>query len=185
MSYEISCEPRRAVVGELSELYIARTIQSKFSHTRLLTNLTFKLQEDKNRNQIDMVVLDGRCIYVIEIKSNVRYIKGNMLDNEWLITTTRTRGYFHELNIYVQNQRHLKSIRKLLQRNGVPVDKLIFKNIIIISTTGHCKVNSDCDNIFSMRQFISYLEEFNTMPPSYTPEVMALILKRAAKSLNT
>ena len=139
---------------------------------KLLPNVIFHRAEE-GTNQIDLLIVSNKGIFVIEMKDFKGWIFGNENQKEWTQSLNKGHGLskkFPFRNPIKQNDNHIKTIKMLLQERGynLPIYNVVvfgnscaFKNVV--SSSDVVKL-SEIETVFSKyREVEISIEEIDTI----------------------
>ena len=103
-------------------------------------------KELRKKTQIDVVFINKKRIYCIEVKS-ARMLKGSIESGKWLTSTSANRaGIKPIISPYRQNMMHILALKLKFYRKGLKIPKI--ENIIVVRD--NARITTDCKNVYRL-----------------------------------
>lgn len=99
--------------------------------------------------EIDVLWLTPKGLFCLECKRYSKHIIGNLDDLLW--SCTSGGGWFRKFNFAIQNEHHIRVLRRYLRRNRLPIYN--FVSIIVVPDTTF--ITTDCNNVFNISDFLA------------------------------
>jgi hypothetical protein len=137
------------------EARLSREVQNRFHSPdyHLLSHITLRLKD--RTTQVDHILISRFGIFVIETKGYKGWIFAGAKDRNW--TQVLYRAKFRFQNPLRQNYKHVCAVRELLEF----LDPEVVHPVVVF--TGEAVFKTDIpDGVFTLRQFLAYLESHRT-----------------------
>jgi len=123
--------------GKIGEQIVFTTLRDKvhIPENQILRNVYIPTVDGKT-SEIDILVISKKGLFVFECKNYGGNIYGNMRRKKWVQYLGRRKSYFY--NPFLQNQSHIKHLKKYLEELG----DLPTTSIVATITRGRWKVKN-------------------------------------------
>ena len=144
------------------ELEIERYIMSKYPDSIVLHNLTIYSTKLEKDTQLDLVLLTNKCVYVIEAKNWVGYIKGEYNDVYWE-GKSRARTNMKVFSPVNQNDIHIRALRNAIRLKGI--NPPMFKNLVVVPDG--TSIKSHCQEVVNRSRLLNVIEKNENISSDY------------------
>ena len=121
--------------GELSEReLVIQLLKNGFDENKIWHDLYIK-KYDGNFTQVDIVIATNAGLIAVEVKDYAGWIYGKYYERYWMQVLSYGKFKNKFYNPFMQNQKHIESIRKLLYNQ-----KIRIFNLVVFS--GNCRLEN-------------------------------------------
>ena len=157
----------RGKAGEKDTIDILKLHSYKKSwYYQIIYNFEFKRIDDSNY-QIDIIYINNKGVFVIEVKDWEGRVEGSINDEIWI--RTKNKRIYQYKNPLIQNQKHIEKLSKYIPL-PIPIHSLVvfasnnashlnISNVVSITKMGQHLDNVKCNNELSNQEIDDLYEQ--------------------------